>query len=159
MPNWCNNWVTCTGSAEAITNLKNILEKHVPLRGEGTDFGFLSIKEGYFFDIYVGDHEPTMLTFSYETKWSPNLSDLAEFCMQLGVSASCEYSEGGMEIYGFAQIDSNGEIISKDDVPTEFLKLIEYDDNTFNYVYNGEKFELIEEIIESHYKTWKSQQQ
>lgn len=159
MANMCYNYVTCTGSTADIDKLELTLRdgiKHSELYHEASGLG-VDIQEGYFFSIEIGDALPTALQFSYETKWSPNLLDLAELCKRLNLSAVCEYNECGVELYGSAHISPDGVIIN-DEVPGAFLELIEWDEDTDLYVYNGIEYNTQGDIINECYADWKKSQ-
>lgn len=157
MANWCYNFVTCTGSADDIAKLKQTLLEGIDYQRTHKEATALSveIQDGYFFDIELRDSDqPTELVFVYETKWAPNLLDLAEICKAHNVSAVCEYNECGMQIYGTAVIDAEGNI-HDEQIPSEFLDLIEYNDETGLYEYDGEEYETEGDIINDHYENWK----
>lgn len=159
MANMCYNYVTCTGSTTDIDKLELTLRegiKHSELHHEASDLG-VDIQEAYFFSIEIGDKLPTALQFSYETKWSTNLLDLAELCKRLNLSAVCEYNECGVELYGSAHISPDGTIIN-DEVPADFLNLIELDEETDLYIYNGIEYNTQGDIINEHYADWKKSQ-
>lgn len=157
MPNWCFNTVTFSGDKEnldklniALTNAKK-LERET---GEAQKIHSLGeVVEGYFFDIYFEQLE-TEIYFQYVTRWSPNQEDLALLCKEYKVSAEHEYSESGMQIYGTTIYDASGEY-TDEQVKTEFLDLIEYDDKTNKYIYEGEYWDSEDELIETEYQNWK----
>ena len=156
MANWCYNYVTCTGSADDITKFKKTLSKgieHINDFKEATDL-HVNIQDGYFFDIIINEEKETWIQFTYETKWSPNLLDLAEVCKAHNLEAAVHYNECGMQIYGKAVIDSEGNI-DDDQVPSEFMELIEYNEETGLYEYDGIEYETEGDIIEEHYDNWK----
>jgi hypothetical protein len=157
MANWCYNYVTCTGSAADIAKLKQTLLdglEYMRVHREATTLG-VELQEGAFFDIFIGDEvKPTTLNFTYETKWSPNLLDLAEVCKSHNVSALNEYNECGMQIYGKARITPWGDIMN-DEVSADFLNLIEYNEETGAYEYDGVEHETEGDIIDEHYENWK----
>jgi hypothetical protein len=158
MANMCNNHVTCTGSAANITKFKKVLQdgiaymqKHLQATSLGVD-----IEEGYFFDIYINDQEkPTELVFTYDTKWAPNLKDLANVAKKAKLHMVCEYCECGFDIYGKATIDRSGLYVD-DEVPAEFIELIEYSDDDGWYTYDGIEYETIGDVIEEKYEEWKA---
>ena len=157
MANWCYNYVTCTGSADDITKLKQTLLnglEYMRVSHEATTLN-VELQEGAFFDIVIGDEiNATTLQFSYETKWAPNLLDLAEVCKAHNVEAVNEYNECGMQIYGKAIIGNDGSI-NDDEVSGVFLQLIEYNDETGLYEYDGMEYETEGDIIDEHYDNWK----
>jgi hypothetical protein len=159
MANMCYNYVTCTGSAESIAKLKQALldgREYMRTHLQATDLG-VDLQEGAFFEIEIGDETDCSLQFSYETKWSPNLRDLAEVCKMHNVSAVNEYTECGFEIYGKATITPDG-LVDDDEVPGDFLELIEYIEDEGCYEYNGIQHETIGDAIEEHYEEWKKSQ-
>lgn len=160
MANMCSNFVTCTGSAANITKFKKVLQdgiEYMRTQLHATSLG-VDIEEGYFFDIYINDQEkPTELSFSYETKWAPNLKDLANVAKKAKLAMVCEYCECSFDIYGKATIDKHGFYVD-DEVPAEFIELIEYDDDGW-YTYNGVEYETMGDVIDEHYEKWKLAQQ
>ena len=153
----CSNFVTCTGSAANITKFKKVLQdgiEYMQTQLQATSLG-VDIEQGYFFDIYINDQEkPTELSFSYETKWSPNLKDLANVAKKAKLAMVCDYCECGMAIYGKAFIDRHG-FINDQEVSADFLNLIEYNEETGMYEYGGEEYETEGDIINDHYENWK----
>lgn len=160
MANMCSNFVTCTGSAANITKFKKVLQdgiEYMRTQLHATSLG-VDIEEGYFFEIYINDQEkPTELSFSYETKWAPNLKDLAKVAKNAKLAMVCEYCECGFDIYGKATIDKHG-FYEDDEVPADFLKLVEYDEDGW-YTYNGVEYETMDDVIDKHYEKWKLTQQ
>jgi hypothetical protein len=159
MANMCYNYVTCTGSADSIAKLKQALLdgcEHARTHYEAADLG-VDLQEGAFFHIEIGDETDCSLQFSYETKWAPNLRDLAEVCNMHNLSAVCEYDECGFEIYGKATITPDG-LVDDDEVPADFLELIEYLEEEGCYQYQGIWHETIGDAINEHYEEWKQKQ-
>lgn len=162
MANWCNHFVICTGSAANITKFKKVLQdgiQHMLTHHEATSLG-VDIQEGYFFEVYIQEQIqdfPKQIVFSYETKWSPNLKDLAVLAKRHKLDMVCEYSECGMAIYGTATIDRHG-FVNDDEVSIEFMDLIEYNEETGYYDYDGKEYETEYDIIDEHYATWKESQ-
>ena len=160
MANWCYNYVTCTGSADDIAKLKQTLLdglEYMRVHREATNLG-VEIEEAYFFDININDQDvPTSLVFSYETKWAPNPLDLAKVCKAHNVSGVNEYNECGMALYGVATITPDG-VMRNDEVSADFLNLIEYNDETGCYEYNGIEYETEGDIIQEWYPIWQSNQ-
>jgi hypothetical protein len=157
MANMCYNFVTCTGSAANITKFKKVLQdgiEHMRTFHEATSLG-VDIQEGYFFDVYINDQEkPTELVFTYETKWAPNLKDLANVAKNAKLDMVCEYNECGVSLYGKATIDKHG-FVNDDEVSGEFINLIEYNNKTGYYEYDGIEYETEGDIIDEHYENWK----
>lgn len=157
MPNWCFNYVIFSGDKENLNALNIALtnaEKAEQEEKQGQKIHSLGeVVEGYFFDIYFEQHDDH-ITLQYETKWSPNIEDLALLCKEYKVSAEHEYSEPGMQIYGTATYDASGEYIDEQ-VKTEFLDLIEYDDESGMYLYQGEYWDSEDDLIETEYPNWK----
>lgn len=160
MANWCNHFVTCTGSAANITKFKKVLQdgiEHMQTFHEATSLG-VDIQEAYFFEVSISEQEkPTELIFSYETKWSPNLKDLANVAKNAKLDMVCEYEECSFNLYGKAVIKRDG-FIMDDEVPDDFLELIEFDEDTDLYVYNGIEYTNQGDIINEHYAAWKESQ-
>lgn len=161
MPNWCYNYVTATGSADDIKAFKELVqrerEQYEPLaRGLGLSLADDEIEDGFFFSVELSEETNNSIYFSYETRWAPNLLDLAKVCKKFGFEAECYYDEGGMAIHGSAKIDAQGNI-QDDQIPQEFLKLIEYSWEDNRYTYNGKEYECYEDAIEDNYKKWKQE--
>lgn len=157
MPNWCFNYVTFSGDKENLNALNEALtnaEKAEQEQRQAQKIHSLDeAKDGYFFDIYFERYDDH-ITLQYETRWSPNIEDLALICKEYKVSAEHEYSEPGMQIYGTATYDASGEYIDEQ-VKTEFLDLIEYDDESGMYLYQGEYWDSEDDLIETEYPNWK----
>lgn len=154
----CYNFVTCVGRTADINKLKQTIQngiEHSLVHHEASDLG-VDLQEAAFFDLCINEHASGTLQFTYETKWTTNLLDLAEVCKMHGVSMVCEYVECSVELYGTAHISPSGEIVN-DEVPAEFLELIELNDEDF-YVYNGIEYNTQGDIIEEHYAAWKELQ-
>lgn len=158
MPNWCSNYTTFKGSKENIEALNNAINKAIERENcekQAQKIHSSEVKEGHFFDIFNNGIEYGELTISYDTRWSPNIDDLAVLCKEYGVDAETEFNEPGCQVRGTAKVYSNGAYLTEF-VEEEFLDLIEYDITTGLYTYNGEEYEVFEEIIEDHYSTWKN---
>lgn len=157
MPNWCYNYVTFSGDKENLNALNIALtnaEKAEQEEKQGQKIHSLGeVVEGYFFDIYHEQYDDH-ITLQYETRWSPNQEDLALLCKEYKVSAEHEYSESGCQIYGTANYDASGEY-TDEQIKAEFLDLIEYDDKTNKYIYEGEYWDSEDELIETEYQNWK----
>lgn len=152
MPNWCNNVATFSGEKENLDNLFNAIRAAIRKEEEtreGQKIHSSEIKEGYFFDMYFdGD------TLYYETRWSPNVEDVAELCKEFSVSADVEFSEPGCQIHGVGYCYEDGTYMTEY-VNQRFLEKIEYDMDKNVYLYNENEYESEDLIIETHYKTWK----
>jgi hypothetical protein len=158
MPNWCSNYTTFKGSKENIASLNDAINKAIEretAERQAQAIHSSEVKDGYFFDIFNNGIEHEELTISYDTRWSPNIDDLAVLCKEYGVDAETEFNEPGCQVHGVAWVYSDG-TYTEEYVEQEFLDLIEYDIATDLYTYNGEEYEVFEEIIEDHYSTWKN---
>lgn len=157
MANICDNFVTCTGSATNITKFKKVIEDGIQFSLTNlvaTSLG-VDIVSGYFFEIYLNEQDdPKVLTFSYTTKWAPNLQDLATLAKKHKIGMVCEYNECGMALYGTATIDRHG-FINDDEVSAEFIDLLEYNDETGCYEYDGIEYETEGDFINEKYAEWK----
>ena len=161
MPNWCYNFVTATGSADDIKAFKELVEHEREIGeslGSGIGLGLTDdeIEDGFFFSIELSEETDNSINFYYETLWAPNMLDLAKVCKNFGLEAECYYDEGGMQIHGSAKIDAQGNI-DDDQVPQEFLELIDYDEDTCYYTYEGQEYESWEDAIQENYKKWKKE--
>ena len=157
MPNWCFNTVTFSGDEESLNALNIALADAKKAEKEENQAQKIhslgDVVEGYFFDIYYERLE-NEIYFQYETRWSPNIEDLALLCKEYKVSAEHEYSESGMQIYGTATYDASGEY-TDEQIEQEFLDLIEYNDESGTYLYNNEYWDCEMEIIDFEYQNWK----
>jgi len=157
MPNWCSNYTTFKGSKENIEALNNAINKAIERETadkQGQAIHSSEVKDGYFFDLYNNGIEHEELTIFYETRWSPNLDDLAVLCKEYGVDAETEFNESGCQVHGTAKVYSDG-TYTDEYVEQEFLDSIEWDEETNLYIYDGVGYEVMHEIIEDHYSTWK----
>lgn len=157
MPNWCNNTVIFSGDKENLDKLTSALNAAKKLEDETREaqiiHGLGEVVEGYFFDIYYERLE-NEIYFQYETRWSPNIDDVAQLCKEFEVCAHHEYTEPGCQIYGTTTYNESGEY-TDEQVKQEFLDLIEYDDESDRYIYEGEIWESEMELIEIEYPIWK----
>jgi hypothetical protein len=148
MPNWCSNSVSFSGEKENIDRLNAAIDKAIAQESktnEGQKIHESDIKSGYFFEIYKDEYG-----IHYETKWCPNIEDVAMVCKQFKVSAEHYYSEEGMEIYGITKYNTDG-IHETNDVPQDFLDEIEYNEDSDTYTFRGEEYENKDYIIEEFY--------
>jgi hypothetical protein len=160
MANWCYNYVVCTGRAEDIQTFKQVLKdgQEYSLKHHQATTLTLSSADAFFFDILIEEQESAeSLVFNYETKWMPNLEALADLCKKFNLSMACEYSEGGMQIYGRAKINPEG-MINDRPIPEEFFKLIDLDPDKDLYIFNGKAYESEEQVIEYEYDKWTESQ-
>ena len=158
MPNWCANYTTFKGSKENIEALNNAINKAIERESaerQAQAIHSSEVKEGYFFDLYNNGIEHEDLTIMYDTRWSPNIDDLALLCKEFGVDAETEFNEPGCDIYGTANVYSDGTYLTEF-VEQEFLDSIEFNEDTCLYTYNGEEYEVLADIIDDHYSTWKN---
>lgn len=157
MPNWCSNYVIFSGDKDNLNAFNKALtnaEKAEQEQKQGQKIHSLDeVKDGYFFDIYHEQHDDHT-TLLYETRWSPNIDDVAELCREYKVSAMHDYSEPGCQVYGTVAYDKSGEY-TEEQVHQEFLDLIEYDDESGMYVYEGQQWESEDDLIETEYPIWK----
>lgn len=157
MPNWCFNHVTFSGDKENLNSLNEVLTNAEKLERETREAQKIhslgEVVEGYFFDIYFERYDDH-ITLQYETRWSPNIEDLALLCKEYKVSAEHDYSESGCQIYGTATYNESGEY-TDEQVKQEFLDLIEYDDKIDKYIYEGEIWDNEDDLIETEYPIWK----
>lgn len=157
MPNWCSNYVIFSGDKDNINALaeaiKDAEQKETSEKKAQKIHSLDEVKEGYFFDIYFERREDCVI-LQYETRWSPNIDDVAELCKEYKVSAEHEYSEPGMQVYGTVAYEKSGEY-TEEQVHQEFLDLIEYDDESGMYVYEGEIWDSENDLIETEYPIWK----
>ena len=158
MPNWCSNYVTFSGDKEKIKQLNNAFEaaeKAEKAERQGQKIHSLeSIKDGYFFEIYFDAFDES-ITLQFETRWSPNIEDVAQLCLEYEVTAEHEYEECGMQLYGTTTYAIDGTYIDEQ-VNQEFLDLIEYDEESGLYLYNDESWESELELITTEYPIWKN---
>lgn len=159
MANMCSNFVSFAGRKANISELKMALEAAIDIQeNNGVGIGNL-IPTNYFFDMMISDSTDTSVEFSYETKWSPNIEDLADVCKEYGVTATCEYQEDGMDIRGTTIYNADGTYM---DIPMEqkFLELVTYsiDDDIFTYTPTGEQGDCRDDLIEKWYPKWKAEQ-
>jgi len=157
MPNWCFNYVIFNGDKESLdkltTTLDNAKKSEEEQRQAQKIHSLDEVVEGYFFDIYFERREDCAI-LQYETRWTPNIEDVAELCKEYKVSAMHDYSEPGMQVYGTVAYEKSGEY-TEEQVHQEFLDLIEYDDESGMYLYDGQYWECEDDLIETEYPIWK----
>ena len=158
MPNWCSNYVTFTGSEGAIKTLTQTINNAIKTQAETREGQVLTgvMQDGYFFDLYLSDEGKDSVTIMYETRWAPNIPDVALTCKTFGVEAEHDYSEPAMEIEGTTTYKADG-TYEDAAMPQEFLSLINYDDDNDLYIYTPteESNEFREELIDKYYPIWK----
>jgi len=153
------NYVLFTGCEDDIKKLQqDIIIAIDHQQGQGLGIGSL-VPDDYFFDLLIIETTATTIELHYETKWAPNLKDLADVCYEYGVTARVEYQEDGMDIRGICFCNADG---SWKDFPMEqeFLELVTYsiDDDIFTYTPTGEQGDCRDELIEKWYPKWKAEQ-
>lgn len=158
MPNWCYNSVIFSGDKENLNALaeaiKDAVQKEMSEKKAQKIHSLDEVVDGYFFDIYHEVHSDK-IKMLYESKWSPNIDDVAELCKEYKVSAEHEYKECAEQLYGNVYYDESGEY-TEDAIPQEFLDLISYDaDESGMYVYDGQYWESEDDLIEAEYPIWK----
>jgi len=159
MANMCMNYVLFTGCEDDIKKLQQDISIAIDHQeGQGLGIGSL-VPEKYFFDLDLIETTATTIELHYETKWAPNLKDLADVCYEYGVTARVEYEEGGCDLRGTAFCNADG---SWNDFPMEqeFLDLILYDkeEDMYSYALTGEQNDCRDELIEKWYPKWKKAQ-
>ena len=157
MPNWCYNSVIFSGDKENLNALaeaiKDAVQKEMSEKKAQKIHNLDEVVEGYFFDIYHEVHSDK-IKMLYESKWSPNIDDVAEICKEYKVSAMHDYSEPGCQVYGTVVYEKSGEY-TEEQIHQEFLDLIEYDDESGMYVYEGAYWDSEDDLIETEYPIWK----
>jgi hypothetical protein len=159
MANWCNNFVSFRGTEANILKLKQALEAAIDLQeNNGVGIGNLTPRD-WFFNMMISDSTAVDIQFFYNTKWSPNLDDLADVCREYGVIAELDYQEDGMDIRGSAVFSKDGSYI---DMPMEqeFLDLVTYsiERDIYTYTPTGDQSDCRDDLIEEWYPKWKAHQ-
>lgn len=158
MPNWCSNYVTFTGSEGAIKTLTQTINNAIKTQAETREGQVLTgdMQDGYFFDLYLSDEGKGSVTIMYETRWAPNIPDVALTCKAFGVEAEHDYSEPAMGVEGTATYKSDG-TYEDDQIDERFLDLVWYNEDEDIYVYlpTDDRNECREELIDKYYPIWK----
>ena len=148
MANWCSNTVVFEGSPEAIEQIKWLFQamatkEQQEQKGQLPDF-VNQHNGGYFFDLYL-DNDNTEV-FQYQTKWSPNIEIVQEIAERYKVDFVQDYEEMGNLIYGQARYYKG--ILQDIYLEDEDFEQYEYDEETDNYLFEGETYNNDTEILE-----------
>lgn len=147
MANWCFNSVSFSGNE---TNVKKVIELFTQLHEQekkehcGQKPEFVQ-GDDYFFNIVINDET----NVQFESKWTPNISELVEIAKEYDLNFECTYEECGNMIFGKAIYTSGNEEAEILDLDNEDFDLFTYDDEEDIYIYNGEKYESDFEILEN----------
>ena len=149
MANWCSNYVVIHGHDDKVSQVMDEI-KRLKTKCDETNHGVTAINEGdedrYMFDIYIIDDS----SFECMSKWAPSINSLRYFATKYGVTIHNRYHEPGMLIYGKWQCDGDG---NESDIwlDDEEYEMVEYNDETELYSYNGREsdcdVEFLEEIL------------
>ena len=148
MANWCSNTVVFGGNPETIEQIKWLFQtmatqEQQEQKGQLPDF--VNPKNGgYFFDLYL-DNDNTEV-FQYQTKWSPNIEIVQEIAERYKVDFVQDYEEMGNLIYGQARYYKG--ILQDIYLEDEDFEQYEYDEETDNYLFEGETYNNDTEILE-----------
>ena len=148
MANWCSNTVVFEGNPETIEQIKWLFQtmatkEQQEQKGQLPDF-VNQYNGGYFFDLYF-DNEETAV-FQYQTKWSPNIEIVQEIAERYKVDFVQDYEEMGNLIYGQARYYKG--ILQDIYLEDEDFEQYEYDEETDNYLFEGETYNNDTEILE-----------
>lgn len=144
MANWCNNTVSFTGEPHQLQKL-SMLFGHMAINEKQEDKGqlpaFITEEKDWFFNIESdGD------TVHYETRWSPNIEVLKEVANHHGAGFQLYYCETGNLIYGEATYE--GGVLNDIFLEPDDFDLYAYDEDKDNYLFEGERYESPDEIME-----------
>lgn len=122
-----------------------MLFSHMAIQEKQEDKGqlpsFITEEKDWFFNIECdGD------TVHYETRWSPNIAVLKQVADHYGADFKLCYCETGNLIFGEATYEE-GEL---QDICLESADFdqYEYDEDADSYLFEGERYECSEEIME-----------
>jgi hypothetical protein len=166
MANMCFNQVTFSGDKNNLEQLKLRIENQLQEAEENRPYGHQAeailihsgdeCEDGYFFDVFI-EMTDDGLEIQYESKWSPNVPDVALICKEFQVSAVHDYSESGSDVYGECKYNTDG-TYTDTTIEQEFLDEIGYDHDCEMYTYRGETYESHDDIIDQEYIKWKQNQ-
>ena len=148
MANWCSNTVVFEGTPETIEQIKWLFQamankEQQEQKGQLPNF-VNQHNGGYFFDLYLDNDNAEV--FQYQTKWSPNIEIVQEIAEHYKVDFVQDYEEMGNLIYGQAKY-YNG-IFQDIYLEDEDFEQYEYDEETDNYLFEGETYNNDTEILE-----------
>ncbi len=148
MTNWCSNTVVFEGSPETIEQIKWLFQamatkEQQEQKGQLPEFTSQN-NGGYFFDLYL-DNDNTEV-FQYQTKWSPNIEIVQKIAEHYKVDFVQDYEEMGNLVYG--QATYNNGILQDIYLEDEDFEQYEYDEETDNYLFEGETYNNDTEILE-----------
>lgn len=145
MANWCNNVVWFTAGEATIAQLRELflqMEVKEEQTGQGQLPDFITEKEDWLFYTRWEDED----ALYYYTRWSPNLEQLVRIAQHFACGFTCEYAELGNLVYGSATYEYGN--LSDVCLAPEDFDTYDYNEQTFRYTFEGEEYEMIEEILE-----------
>lgn len=148
MANWCLNTVVFEGSPEALEQIQQLF-KTMAAKEEKEGCGQLpdfvtDSTGGYFFSIYSNEGETGI--FQYETKWSPNTEAVRQIAMHYKVNFVQDYEELACMVYGQAVFEDN--ILIDTFLESADFDFFQMDDDTGNYMFEGQVYESEYDILE-----------
>ena len=135
MANMCSNFFTITGGnkQEIFDEMVRIANEQQTVSDGQKAFG---IGEEWMFDVVVGE---TNETINFETRWSPNISDLVEIAKLKNFQFELEAEEQNNGVYVGYKFD--GKTLFERSLEWEEIDLVEYDEENDCYLFNGEEIE------------------
>lgn len=152
MPNWCSNSVVFSADEQTLENIHNLFaeiqqKQEADNRYHLPDF---AICEGYMQDIVI---EPKRICF--ETRWSPNISLLAEIADHYKATFASRYMEMSNGLFGEARYDYN--TLTVVNLDQDDFKTIRYDRQKNGYPCAEQVFEyegdLLDYILDQKFDT------
>ena len=157
MPNWCTNHVELRGSEQDIMTMIDAIKDAMSKEqkdGCGQHIYDTISSHRYCFFTELNDFTNESVRFNFDTKWTPDLDMVAEWCRKLNLSGRIAYEECGMQIYGYAIISKTGDVVDRQ-VDQKFIDQIEYveddDGGDSFYKFGNDKYECITDLINEKY--------
>lgn len=154
MPNWCSNSLTFSGKNVSIAKemFDELVKKYKRGDGSGVKPDMIAERaEGpnpYMFELRSYDSDLIEdATYYYDTKWSPNVEDIAVISRALDCDFKMYYEELGCGIYGYTEM-VNG-VTKIIDLEDEDMDEINYDEEKDTYLFRGQEWESSEECYET----------
>jgi hypothetical protein len=144
MANWCSNTVSFTGEQHQLDELGKLFTQMADkekAENKGQLPPFITEDKDWLFEI-SWEYE----TLYYETRWTPNIEVIQQIADHFGVGFVHSYCETGNLVFGEATYE-NGALQDIFLEPGDFDQY-EFDEDTDTYLFDGERYESSDEIMD-----------
>ena len=153
MPNWCYNRVYFSGMnvSQAKKLFDKLVDEYKAGDGSGVKPDMITVPSSgtnpYLFNLNNnGDGTLEDVSYIYDTKWSPNISDLITVCKTLGCDFKVYYDELGCGIYGYTQMVN--EVVTEVDLSHHDMDEVDYDEEKDLHIFRGQEYESSDECYD-----------